>query len=622
MNIIVIYDCSPEHSSYFLDNGIKMLGAQGAKVQSNAGLVACCFSSQLAANSFHYKHKKNAVPLEQLKSIAKMNSVVAAIVPSVQKAEELFKILNIAPPDIYSMHDSQWISFNGNGIRQQTGTERLKDVSLAPMTFSNGSMPKVAVVLPTYGNEEETMKFFKSFFDCNSMHFNCTIYWVDNGSTQDSINKVNNYLKKKKADNVKIEKIRKPEPLGYAPAVNIGISRALEDANDWIVLQNNDTQATEEWWLDELIDLRYDAVVPLTDVEDSVQCKKSIIKHFPEAAKSIGKRGAKVDASSKDGFIPTTFCAAIHSSVFKKIGMIDENFKPGYGEDTDFFLRMKAAKMKIGIALGAEVKHVHGATFDETLSSSKKLVKKLNLQQCFIKNKLSNPSKKKAVIYTCITNGFEKLTPFKKYDSRYDYVLFTDDTSKTRAPDSNWTTIDISAFGEKFSNDRDKLRKLARFIKINPQMFLGNYEVSVWFDGNVSLGEPAYKVIEDFISSKDKLLTTKHPERDCLYDEAKACLEFNKETQENISKVLELYKKLEVPKHLGLIDSKFMLRKHNDKEVVALMEDWMSYVKDYTKRDQLSFNLVCWLDKFEYKAIPLENLFKNEALFYLRIHFS
>ena len=57
------------------------------------------------------------------------------------------------------------------------------------------------------------------------------------------------------------------------------------------------------------------------------------------------------------------------------------------------------------------------------------------------------------------------------------------------------------------------------------------------------------------------------------------------------------------PENYGLVQTNIMVRKHNDQYCKDLMEKWWSELKDYSHRDQLSFNYALWKvgsEKFKY----------------------
>ena len=48
-------------------------------------------------------------------------------------------------------------------------------------------------------------------------------------------------------------------------------------------------------------------------------------------------------------------------AVVEQTGFLDENIF-AYGEDNDYCIRLRSARQKLGVALGAYVHHDHGAT--------------------------------------------------------------------------------------------------------------------------------------------------------------------------------------------------------------------------------------------------------------------
>lgn len=123
-------------------------------------------------------------------------------------------------------------------------------------------------------------------------------------------------------------------------------------------------------------------------------------------------------------------------------------------------------------------------------------------------------------------------------------------------------------------------------------MFFRNYQYSIWIDGNVIF----YKNPLEYIHNNkfDYILIPKHPQRDCIYDEGNICIKWRKDTKENVNPLLKFLTNENYPKHYGLVQSNIILRKHNDPNCIKLMESWWNIIKNFSKRDQLSFNYCCW----------------------------
>ena len=111
-------------------------------------------------------------------------------------------------------------------------------------------------------------------------------------------------------------------PLGYSKATNAGIK--LATANK-IILLNNDTVLLEQaqnQWLD-ILDK------PFVDPQCGISC---IIKGYSEPA---------------NRYFAVFFCVMIHRDVFNKIGLLNEEYGVGGGEDTEFCIEAEKAGFKV-----------------------------------------------------------------------------------------------------------------------------------------------------------------------------------------------------------------------------------------------------------------------------------
>ena len=112
------------------------------------------------------------------------------------------------------------------------------------------------------------------------------------------------------------------EALGYSKANNL----AIEEAScDKIVLLNNDTVLLEQnknQWL-EILD------GPFSDPDCGISC---IIKGYSEPA---------------NHYFAVFFCVMIHRKVFDKIGLLNEEYGVGGGEDTEFCIEAERAGFKV-----------------------------------------------------------------------------------------------------------------------------------------------------------------------------------------------------------------------------------------------------------------------------------
>lgn len=214
---------------------------------------------------------------------------------------------------------------------------------------------------------------------------------------------------------------------------------------------------------------------------------------------------------------------------------------------------------------------------------------------------------KKIVIYTAITNGYDKLRNPSYIDQDVDYVCLTD--QKVWFSLINNTVWKIKPLP---GNRLDCVRR-QRQPKILPHRFFPKYEHSVYVDGNVNIIGDVAQLIKRYADAK--ILCFKHLERDCIYAEGDACIALGKDEPATINKQLDRYRAEGYPVHCGLIDGSILIRRHNDAEVRKVMEDWWQELKNESKRDQLSFNYVIWKNNAKYHVMGDENARVNSDVF-------
>ena len=209
--------------------------------------------------------------------------------------------------------------------------------------------------------------------------------------------------------------------------------------------------------------------------------------------------------------------------------------------------------------------------------------------------------KNKRVIYTCITGGYEAIMPLTHRQPGFDYICFTDNSGQTS---SFWQLRPIP----------DELLNLSsvkqqRIIKICPHRYLSEYDESIWIDGAIDVLSNPNNFIERYCSDKNKsVFIRRHPCRDCIYEEASACIRLKKDTSTNINPQLDKYREEGFPKHFGLVESNIIYRRHNNPYCVKLMELWANELISGSHRDQLSFNYALWKagnDGFKYLDMRL-----------------
>lgn len=208
------------------------------------------------------------------------------------------------------------------------------------------------------------------------------------------------------------------------------------------------------------------------------------------------------------------------------------------------------------------------------------------------------PKEPRIVIYTCITGGYDNLIKPSFVTPGVDYVCFTDNK-------------DLKSDIWKIRPIPDELLKLSkvkqqRAVKILPHRYLQEYDISVWVDGNIDTKSNIKDYLKDFDFSRYSVFIPEHPQRKCIYKEKNECIRLKKITGDGIAlaeKQLERYRKENFPENYGLVQTNIVIRKHNEEYSKKLMELWWSELKEYSHRDQLSFNYALWKtgqDGFKY----------------------
>jgi hypothetical protein len=199
--------------------------------------------------------------------------------------------------------------------------------------------------------------------------------------------------------------------------------------------------------------------------------------------------------------------------------------------------------------------------------------------------------KKKAVVYTAIFGNYDDLKEAPKIRG-CDFLCFTDNVD---LKSNTWKII-------RRKNVFDNAVLDAKLYKILFYKFVGEYEMSLWIDGSMQLKAIDMGYLAEKYLAKNNLAVFKHPERNCVYQEADICVDLQKDKEAVIRKQMDKYKKDNYPCDNGLISGGFILRK-NEIDVKNFCDKWWEEVNSFSKRDQLSFNYLAWKYNFNYNII-------------------
>ena len=212
----------------------------------------------------------------------------------------------------------------------------------------------------------------------------------------------------------------------------------------------------------------------------------------------------------------------------------------------------------------------------------------------------------KVCVYTCITGDYDKLQHIEK-EANIDYICFTNNKALLS---KEWKIV--------YVDDTDNIGNmlLSRKIKILGHKILRDYDISIWIDGAIQIKGNLRDFLEKYCClDRYNMACFRHRVRDCVYDEAVACIIHRKENKDAIIKYMNFITQENFPKHFGLAECTIMTRRHNDEIVRRTMELWFGLLCEYAKRDQLTFPYCIYKTGLKIHWINL-NAFDNPWFFW------
>lgn len=193
--------------------------------------------------------------------------------------------------------------------------------SIVPNLEYKATSKLVSIIIPTYNHLQDCLiPCIESIAQNTTLDSNIELVIVCNGCKDGTHEYVESLGKRFPGV---VTPVFDNEPIGYTKATNRGI---VASSGEFIILLNNDAVIQSYWpkdkWIQELIE-------PLDNPE-------------------IGITGPLIipERHVKRDFV-IFFCAAIKRTTFEKLGLLDEIFSPGGGEDADFAFRVQDAGMKL-----------------------------------------------------------------------------------------------------------------------------------------------------------------------------------------------------------------------------------------------------------------------------------
>lgn len=189
------------------------------------------------------------------------------------------------------------------------------------------------------------------------------------------------------------------------------------------------------------------------------------------------------------------------------------------------------------------------------------------------------------VVYTAIRDGYDDLKEPLVINEKFKYICFTNnkmiksDIWEIRNPEDYMDITEDNLWDKK--------------LKVLPHRFLPEYETSIWLDASMQIVGELCQYMDRYQKYSD-LLFIPHYERECIYEEAAACIILGKGNKQNIIRQINYYFEEKYPFDNGLVCGGFMIRNHNIGYVKKVMEDWWKQICIFSTRDQISLPYVLW----------------------------
>lgn len=216
-------------------------------------------------------------------------------------------------------------------------------------------------------------------------------------------------------------------------------------------------------------------------------------------------------------------------------------------------------------------------------------------------------------VYTSIFGNYDDLPAVKFVEDNIDYYVICDASIKIVEP---WRRIHPSFLCKSASLN-------ARHAKLHPELYFGNYDISIWIDANCLIRAPIYDfMVENLVGHN--FFCYSHPERrTSLSVEADLCVKLGKVSAGLIKRQVDDYIAQGVPDHWDdFCATGIMARKHREMGVKIANRMWWAHIARYTERDQVSLCYVRYFNKDVKMKISGDYQLDNNHFLFRKFHRS
>lgn len=215
----------------------------------------------------------------------------------------------------------------------------------------------ISIVIPNYNGEELLRKNLPKLIESVCNYKDIEIIIVDDGSTDDSINIIQNSKFKVQNRNLKLRVIKNKTNLGFSSTVNKG---AKEAKGDILVLLNTDVVPEKDFLKPLMEHFNDESVFAVGCMDKSIENGKTVLR-----GRGIGKwkKGFLVHKRGEINKTNTLWVGggsgAFRKLIWDKLGGLNQIYNPFYWEDIDLSYRALKSGYKVLFEPKSIVYHEH-----------------------------------------------------------------------------------------------------------------------------------------------------------------------------------------------------------------------------------------------------------------------
>ena len=210
-------------------------------------------------------------------------------------------------------------------------------------------------------------------------------------------------------------------------------------------------------------------------------------------------------------------------------------------------------------------------------------------------------------VFTTLFGGYEEINaqPVSKL-STMDFICLTDN------PDLKSNDWEVRVVQPEFINDPIRSQRL---VKINPQRYFPEYDLSLYIDNTVELQQVPELLVDKFNVEDKVFVVPSHSFRNNLQEEFVEVVKWGLDDYARVWEQNNHYLQ-ESPEIMSeqIFWTGLMIRHHNEPEAIKIAQMWSDHVLRYSRRDQLSLPYVLHLCARDFSVIDLDN---HESSFHI-----